>query len=411
MQYFDFIIKEWRFLFFGIALNFFSSTGQTFFISIFGAEFKKDFGLSDGDFGFLFMIATLLSALSLIWFGRLIDRIDLRIYTLFICLGSIFASLSVSLATSTIMLCFSFYLLRLMGQGLMNHIAVTSMGKYFSTERGKAIGIITFGMTLGLAFYPSIGVSLNESYGWRDSWFYIAIFYSIILVPLMLWLLKGQKNRHKLYTEKLSIEVSNDIKNSQYSVRSMLSEAQFYLTIPAILSSSFLLTGLLFHQVSIVESKNWSISFFASGFLGLALASLLTSLGIGVLIDKYKAINLLPFILVPLLFGLFIINYFQSEFFGFVYLICLGCCFGTTFTISGAIWPELYGTKNLGAIKSLIKAIMVFGSALSPWVFGLVLDAGFGLLGVSYISVAIISLTSILAIISRNIMINKLAQQ
>jgi hypothetical protein len=113
---------------------------------------------------------------------------------------------------------------------------------------------------------------------------------------------------------------------------------------------------------------------------------------------------------VPLLFGLFVINSFQSEVFGFVYLICLGCCFGTTFTISGAIWPELYGTKNLGAIKSLIKAIMVFGSALSPWMFGLVLDAGFGLLGISYISIVIISCTSILAIISRNIMINKLVQ-
>ena len=117
MQYFDFIIKEWRFLFFGISLNFFSSTGQTFFISIFGSEFKNDFGLSDGDFGFLFMVATLLSALSLIWFGRLIDRVDLRLYTSFVCIGSIIASLSTSIATSAIMLCFSFYLLRLMGQG------------------------------------------------------------------------------------------------------------------------------------------------------------------------------------------------------------------------------------------------------------------------------------------------------
>ncbi|MFL2782644.1 MAG: MFS transporter [Rhodospirillales bacterium] len=411
MQYFDFIIKEWRFLFFGISLNFFSSTGQTFFISIFGAEFKNDFGLSDGDFGFLFMVATLLSALSLIWFGRLIDRVDLRLYTSFVCIGSIIASLSTSIATSAIMLCFSFYLLRLMGQGLMNHIAVTSMGKYFSAGRGKAIGIITFGMTLGLAFYPSIGVWLKESYGWRDSWLFIAIFYSIMLLPLMLWLLKGQKNRHKLYIEKLAIQESTDINNNQYSVRSMLSELQFYLTLPAILSSSFLLTGLLFHQVTIVESKNWSISIFASGFVGLAVASFLTSLVIGILIDKFKAINLLPFILAPLIFGLFVVNYFQSELFGFVYLICLGCCFGTTFTISGAIWPELYGTKNLGAIKSLIKAIMVCGSALSPWLFGLVLDAGFGLLGVSYISVAIISLTSILAIVSRNITINKLAQQ
>ena len=73
MNYFDFIKKNWRFLCFGIVFNFFSSTGQTFYISIFGGEFRRDFNLSEGDFGFIYMIATLFSAGSLIWLGRLID--------------------------------------------------------------------------------------------------------------------------------------------------------------------------------------------------------------------------------------------------------------------------------------------------------------------------------------------------
>jgi len=94
MHYFNFIKENWRFLGFGISLNFFSSTGQTFFISIFGGEFRREFNLSEGDFGFIYMIATLLSAGSLIWLGRLIDRMDLRVYTLLICLGSILASFS-----------------------------------------------------------------------------------------------------------------------------------------------------------------------------------------------------------------------------------------------------------------------------------------------------------------------------
>ena len=111
MNYFDFIKKNWRFLGFGVSLNFFSSTGQTFYISIFGGEFRRDFGLSDGDFGFIYMIATLLSAVSLIWLGRLIDSMDLRYYTLLICLGSITASFLTSIADSTVMLVIAFYLL------------------------------------------------------------------------------------------------------------------------------------------------------------------------------------------------------------------------------------------------------------------------------------------------------------
>lgn len=402
MNYFDFITKNWRFLCFGIVLNFFSSTGQTFYISIFGGEFRRDFNLSEGDFGFIYMIATLFSAGSLIWLGRLIDQMDLRFYTLLICLGSILACFLTSSVTSAFMLTLAFYLLRLMGQGLMNHAAVTSMGRYFTMQRGTAIGIITLGSTLGLAVYPLVGVTLIKLYGWSNSWLILAVIYSIILIPLILWLLKGQKIRHHNYLITRDQKTSSIVSDNHYSVRAMLTEWRFYLMTPTLLASPFLLTGLLFHQVSIVESKNWSISIFASGFIGLATASFLTSLALGPLVDKWRATNLLPFILSPLVLALIVLNYFEAEFFGFIYLILLGICFGMNFTISGAIWPELYGTKNLGAIKSLMKAIMVFASALSPWVFGLFFDAGFGITEISYLSICLIILTAILAKISQN---------
>ena len=397
MNYFNFIRENWRFLCFGIVLNFFSSTGQTFYISIFGGEFRRDFNLSEGDFGFIYMIATLFSAGSLIWLGRLIDRMDLRFYALLICLGSTLACFFTSTVTSAFMLALAFYLLRLMGQGLMNHAAVTSMGRYFTTQRGTAIGIITLGSTLGLAVYPLVGITLIKLYGWSNSWLILAVIYSIILIPLILWLLKGQKIRHSNYLIARDKKTPSIVPDNHYSVKEMLTEWRFYLMTPALLTSTFLLTGLLFHQVSIVEIKNWSISVFASGFIGLATASFLTSLALGPLVDKWRAENLLPFILSPLVLALIVLNYFEAEFFGFIYLILLGVCFGATFTISGAIWPELYGTKNLGAIKSLVKAIMVFASAFSPWVFGLFFDAGFGIIEISYLSISLIILTAILA--------------
>ena len=402
MNYFDFIKKNWRFLGFGVFLNFFSSTGQTFYISIFGGEFRRDFDLSDGDFGFIYMIATLLSAFSLIWLGRLIDCIDLRCYTLLICLGSITASFLTSIADSTVMLVIAFYLLRLMGQGLMNHAAVTSMGRYFTAQRGRAIGIITLGNTLGLAVYPLVGVILIRFNGWSYSWLITAVIYSIFLIPLILWLLKDQKIRHHTYLVERNKERASTTPIDHYSVKQMLTEKQFYLIVPAILTSPFLLTGFLFHQVSIFDTKNWSMTIFASGFIGLATASFLTSLALGPLIDRWRARNLLPFMLTPLIIALIVLNYFQAEFFGYIYLILLGSCFGTTFTIAGAIWPELYGTKNLGAIKSVIKSIMVFASALSPWVFGLLFDSGFGISQITYFSIGIIVLTATLARISQH---------
>ena len=402
MKYLEFLIQNGRFLAFGIAAIFFASSGQTFFISIFGGEFRREFGLTNGDFGFIYMIATIASAFSLIALGRLIDRIDLRLYTALICGAMIGAIFLISSTKTVLMLGLSFYFLRLMGQGLMVHIAITSMGRYFFERRGTAISIITFGDTLGLTIYPLIGVALIGWIGWRDSWLALGFIYLIVLIPLMLWLLKGQSERHKNYEVRL--QETSKLKgptSTHYSIRLILKELRFYLMIPAILAPSFLMTGLIFHQVKIVEIKGWSMLIFTNGFIGLATASFLTSLLLGPLIDRWRAINFLPFILLPLSLGLLILNIFDADYIGFIYLICLGGSLGATFTVAEAIWPELYGTTHLGAIKSFTGALTVFSSALAPWVFGLLFDMGIGIHEISWLGISTIILTGILAKLSQ----------
>ena len=300
------------------------------------------------------------------------------------------------------MLGVAFYFLRLMGQGLMNHTAITSMGRYFTERRGTAIGFISLGNTIGIAIYPVMGVVLIAWLGWSESWALLGGVYAIVLVPLVLWLLKGHKVRHENYLVKQHKESSlRGPSSGDYTVRSMIRELRFYLILPATLAPSFLLTGVIFHQVRIVEAKEWSMSIFASGFTGLAIATFLTSLALGPLVDKWRAVNILPFILVPLAVALVVLNMFQAEIFSFVFLIFMGCSWGAAFAVSGAIWPELYGTTHLGAIKSFTKALNVFASALSPWVFGLLFDAKFGILEISYLSIGIIFVTGLLAKISQ----------
>jgi MFS family permease len=402
MKYLKFLYQNWRFLAFGTAAIFFASLGQTFFISIFGGEFRRAFGLSNADFGLIYMIATIASAFSLIGLGRLIDRMDLRLYTTLICTAMIGAIFLMSFSTTVLMLGLALYFLRLTGQGLMTHIAITSMGRYFVERRGTAISIITFGDTLGLAVYPMAGVALIEWLGWRDSWVALGLIYLMALIPLMLWLLEGQSVRHQNYKARQQVSSKfNGITKTNFSLGLILKELRFYLVMPAILSPSFLLTGLLFHQVKIVEIKGWSMSIFTNGFIGLALASFLTSLILGPLVDRWRAINFLPFILIPLAVALLILNMFDTDYFGFLYLIFLGGSLGATFTVTGAIWPELYGTRHLGVIRSFSAAMNVFSSALAPWVFGLLFDKGLGIVGISWLSISLIVVTGILAKLSQ----------
>src|SRR5690606_13618818 len=76
----NFIARNWRFLSFGFLLTFTCNIGQTFFIGLYNGVIKTHYGLSSGEFGALYGMATLCSAGLLVWIGRLVDRVDLKAY-------------------------------------------------------------------------------------------------------------------------------------------------------------------------------------------------------------------------------------------------------------------------------------------------------------------------------------------
>jgi MFS family permease len=69
----------------------------------------------------------------------------------------------------------------------------------------------------------------------------------------------------------------------------------------------------------------------------------------------------------------------------------VGLSTGVIAAVGGAYWPEIYGAKYLGSIRSMATAIMVFATALGPLVTGYLIDAGVDLRdqlrGISIISV------------------------
>jgi MFS family permease len=74
-------------------------------------------------------------------------------------------------------------------------------------------------------------------------------------------------------------------------------------------------------------------------------------------------------------------------------LLFLAITAGANTTLPNAFWAEFYGTRYLGAIKSLAAAIMVLGSALGPGITGVMIDWDIGLES-QYIAVAIFFILS-----------------
>ena len=197
MSYFKFIRNNLRFLLFGFLLMFFSSFGQTFFISLFNNEIREFFELTHGNYGLIYSIATFISGTIIIWAGKLIDTIDLRNFLLIVSLGLVAGIIILCSSESIIFLGIAIFLLRLFGQGLMPHTSMTSMTRYYNKDRGKAISISSLGLPFGEVILPVICIYLISLIGWKLTWISALIIVIFSIIPIRFYLLKNHSSRHR----------------------------------------------------------------------------------------------------------------------------------------------------------------------------------------------------------------------
>ena len=378
MTYIKFIKKNIRFLSFGFMLMFFSSFGQTFFISLFNNEIREVFKLTHGQYGFIYSIATFISASVIIWLGKFIDNIDLRNFVLIISFGLVFGIAILCSSNSVIFLCIAIFLLRLFGQGLMPHASMTSMTRYYSYDRGKAISISSLGLPLGEIALPTISIFLISAYGWKFTWVSALILISISIMPIRYILLKNHEIRHHKWEKENNFlqqeEKAKAIKS--FTRTEVLLDKKFYLIIFSILSPAYIMTGLFFHQIHLFETKGWTLNLLAGAFALYAIITVSSSIIIGKLIDLYGSKKLVIIHLIPLGLGLLILSQFTNSLAAILYLSLAGITVGMANSLLSSLWAEIYGTIHIGSIKSLVTACMVFVSALSPFMFGWGIDFG-----------------------------------
>ncbi len=393
LSYPDLLRREWRFLGFGFWLTLLSSLGQTYFVFVFNDDVKAAFALSDGDYGLCYAIATGASAVTLMHVGRFIDDVRLATWTLLVCVGGALACLLMSLAASVAMLVVALFALRFTGQGLMGHTAFTSMGRYYEAQRGKAVSIAALGFAAGNGVFPALGVALLAAMTWREAWGLLAGVLLVVLMPVALWLLRGHDARHARHMARVkrrgmprrvrASDAEDDGEEEpdarQWTRSEVLRDPRFYLLVPGVVSPTFILTGLIFHQRRLAEQKDWSLTWVATCFVGYAVAVSISSLWTGRAVDKLGARRLAVGYLVPLALALAVLAALDGDAVALAYLVLAGFTSGAGGPVVGSLWAELYGVLHLGSIRALSSSMMVISTALAPFVLGWLLDRGVGM--------------------------------
>ena len=346
-----------------------SGLGQTFFISLFNPELRQTFSLGHGDIGGLYFTGTILSAATVIWLGKLIDQIDLRIYTAFVTIGLAVACLTIARVESTLALVAAFFLLRLFGQGLSGHTGVTTASRVQAELRGRTISLVSLGFSTAEIILPITTLLLIASFGWRQTWNLYALLEIAVIAVFAQLCIRYIDTGTKLTQSEIADPDS-------WTRTQVIRDKRFWSIAPAIFAPPIISTALLFHQQSLAESRGFTLSYWATGIAAYSVAAVLASLTTGVLVDRFGSAKIVRLYLLPIILSVLIAAHFQTPLLPFIYYALIGITVGVGTTSVSALWLELYGTEHIGAIRALTHACMVFSSALGPAVFGYLLDAG-----------------------------------
>ena len=167
------------------------------------------------------------------------------------------------------------------------------------------------------------------------------------------------------------------------------------------LAMPWIATGVFVYQSYISESKMWSIYTIPKAFMVYSIASIITLFFSGFLVDKFTSRKLIPLMNIPLLLATFVLFYYQHEISAFIFLGLIGISNGLANVLGSSTWAEIYGVKFIGSIKALTTAFMVFSTAFGTAIFGLLIDSGFTIENIAFISGVYIVISLILLIMIR----------
>lgn len=341
-------------------------------IAFYGLPFFYDFWVQD--YGWSRATVTSGNAFGKIFIGMfafiagwVIDRFGPRRVMLSgILMGGI-ALIGLSVVT-TIWQFYFFYLISALGYmcggPLPNQVLIS---RWFTTTRGKAMGIAYLGIGFGGMLVPQVAKKLNLEFGWHQSLMLLGILMILIAFP-MIWFVSDNpedtKNKPQNETPKVPLGT-------------ILKGWPFYLLLIGSICSIGAVAGTsqnlkLFFSIDLKYTQQQS-----ANVISLVLAaSIIGRLLMGWLADRIpkKYVMILIYAIVA---GSIPLLYLASTP-GVIYLFAFifGIGLGGDYMIIPLMAAELFGVKVMGRIMGIILTFDGLSEAFSPMMVGSMRDKG-----------------------------------
>ena len=321
--------------------------------------------------------ATLAGALFCFPAGWAIDRFGLRWVTagITLLLGVTVWRLS-AFAGSAVMLFALLLATRALGQSALSVCSMTTVGKWFTSRTGLAMGVYSVLLSVFFAIaFVAAGYSVRVN-GWREAWLQIALALVFIVTPLTLIALREpQTGMAARQPGPMDHDNGHSNSNTDFTLSEALRTRAFWIFAGAAASFNLVSSGLgLFNEAVLAErgfdQKTYHL------FLGVStLLSLVGQFTCGWLTTRFKFQTLTVAALTLYAAGLAGIPAVRSPWQLWLVAALLGISGGMIIVIFFAVWSEAFGPRHLGRIQGAAQMLTVVSSGLGPVLFATCAEA------------------------------------
>jgi len=240
------------------------------------------------------------------------------------------------------------------------------ISRWFSSNRGKAMGFAYIGIGVGGMLVPQFARLFNVNFGWQTSLSLLGVLMILLAFP-MIWFVKD--NPENVQTKAKSTE-------PKISFKEVFKKRNVYLLVIGSACSIGAVAGTSQHmKLFLSVDLNYSQEVAANMFSIILGSSIIGRILMGILADKFpkKYVMILIYSLVaasiPLLYFVG-----STPWIIYVFAFFFGVALGGDYMIIPLMAAELFGVKMLGRIMGVVITADVLGEAFAPLLVGYIRD-------------------------------------
>ncbi len=243
----------------------------------------------------------------------------------------------------------------------------TLVSKWFTSNRGLAIGLSAMGTSLGGFAFPLVTSALLAAFAWQGTLLIHAMLCFFVLLPLNYFVLSVEPPLRQLDTGD---EVSLD--NRLWTTREILMTRMFWLPVIGLVPINAAFGGVQFNLGAYVSDLGMTQGFAAQLIAVTSISMIVGKFLFGSLGDRidHRRLYWLMFVFMSLALLMYMGKPGRTEL--LVAAALQGLATGGVMPMMGIVYASRFGTLSFGRVAGLVNLFLMtgsFGSILSGWIF------------------------------------------